>query len=507
VKRWLSIGLFVFCSLISATADTLDRRIYIERSRGSVYELLNKVSERAELLFIYEKGVVDNDQRASIAAGTYTLREAILQITKEKDLQMKVIGYYILLYKDVSGASTSLPVTPTDSISLQITIEGYVKDRQTREAIPSCYVVLEGAGMGTVTNLEGKFVLKIPDSLSVSSVIISHIGYSAQKLSLDVFAGINPDIYLDQMVIQLQDVVVRYVPAQKIVREMLDNLAQNYAKEPAYFTSFYREGVEYRDNFASLTEGVFSIYKSGWGSMGEDQVKLLKMRNVHNPLYPDSILIKIQAGIRASLFLDIVQHLPDFLESDRDSRYNYTRVGMEYIDSGLVHVVAFEQKREIGEPLYKGALYINADNWALIKAEFEVNPRYIRLIGPDFIVKKSKQLDIDAQKITYAITYQRWEGRYWINHVRGDLQFKIKKKKSLFWSSNILNAYFEMATCEIDTFDVRRFPNRERLPTNRIFSQTQFGYDAHFWERFNTIVPEEQITKAISKLLLYVEEQ
>jgi len=64
-----------------------------------------------------------------------------------------------------------------------------------------------------------------------------------------------------------------------------------------------------------------------------------------------------------------------------------------------------------------------------------------------------------------------------------------------------------MATCGIDTVDVKRFSNRERLPTGRIFSKTKFEYDADFWERFNTIIPEEQLTKAIAKLLLTVQEQ
>ena len=41
----------------------------------------------------------------------------------------------------------------------------------------------------------------------------------------------------------------------------------------------------------------------------------------------------------------------------------------------------------------------------------------------------------------------------------------------------------------------------------RIFSKTKFEYDADFWERFNTIIPEEQLTKAIAKLLLTVQEQ
>jgi len=465
--------------------------------------MLKKVSERSQYLFIYERGIVNNDQRVRVTSGTYTVKEAILIITGEKDLQMKVIGNYILLYKELHA---SLPPQTVD-LPLSIIIEGFVLDRQTREVLPHSYIVLEANGMGTVSNMDGRFSLKIPDSLSSAYVVISHIGYHSPRIPLEVFKDNKPEILLEPNVIQLQEIVARYVPAQKIVREMLENRPMNYASYPAHFTSFYREGVEYSGDFVSLTEGVCQIYKPGYMSSSSEQVKLLKMRNIKNTNYPDSILVKIQAGVRASLLLDVIQHTPDFLSRDRDLYYNFARVGMEHADSGMVHVVAFEQKSHVEEPLYTGLLYIDANSRALLKAEFEIFPRYVQKMGSTIILKKSKNLEVEVQKISYTVSYQQWNGYYWMNHARGDLQFKIKRKKSFFGSLNRLNAYFEMATCEIDTKDVRRFPNRERLSTSKIFSQIQFNYDADFWERFNTILPETKITEAIAKLLLYVEEQ
>ena len=502
MRRLIFIGLFISCFIKPATADEFDRTIYIERSRGNVYELLNKVSERSGWLFIYQNGVVNNDQRTFIAAGDYTLRDAILQITGEKNLQMKVIDTHILLYKESEPLSTLIP---PETRSFRVA-EGYIKDRQTREVIPHCMVALEGTGMGTVTNDEGKFVLKIPDSLAHVPISVSHIGYLSRTLSLDLFSQGNPDIYMNQAAIQIQEVVVRWVSAQKIIREMLDNRFRNYAKDPLYFTSFYREGANFGGDFVSLTEGVFTIYKSGLGSTEEDQVKLLKMRKINNPHYPDSVMVKLQAGVSSSLLLDVVQHLPDFLSPDRDDLYLFTRIGMARIDSVLAHVVTFTQRAEIKEPLFSGTLYIDADNWALLKAEFEINPRYIRQVSPNYVVRKSKSLDVEAQKVSYTISYQPWKDYYWMQHIRGELHFKIKRKKSLFWISKPLTVYFDMATCALDDKDVKRFPNKERLSTGRIFSQTQFGYDADFWERFNTIPPEEQLTKTIAKLLLNVEE-
>jgi len=469
------------------------------------------VSDRSQFLFVYEKGVVNNEKRVRVAPGTYTLREAILHITGEKDLQMRVIDNYILLFKTHSDFSP-FPVSdssllPVSDLSSSTIIEGYVKDRRTREALSFSYILLESAGVGTVSNMDGRFSLKVPDSLSTSYVTISHIGYHSPIIPLKVFEGSKPEIFMEPNTIQLQEVVVRYVPAQKIVREMIENMPKNYAPDPAYFTSFYREGVEYGGGFVSLTEGVCQIYKSSLGEIVEDNVKLLKMRNITNRHYPDSILVKLQAGVRASLDLDIVKYTPDFLATDRDQYFDYVLVGMEAVDSGMVHVISFKQRDHVMEPFYTGLLYIDSENRALVRAEFEVNPRYIKQMRKNIIVRKSKDLVIDMQKISYSVSYRRWNGYYWMNHVRGDIQFKIKKKKSLFGGAERWNAYFEIATCEIDSKDVKPFPNRERLQTSKVFSQTQFMYDADFWERFNTILPEVKTTEAILKLLLQVEVQ
>ena len=496
-KKLFFFALLLWSIEVAAAEEALDRTIWLERSRGTVYELLNKVSKASGMQFIYEQGVVQNDKKTRIASGSYTLRDALLCITGEPEMQMRVIEEYVWLYK-----SSDRPKTASNKV-----VEGWVKDRRTREILPSCSVELGVTGIRTVTNQEGRFVLKIPDSLQQEQIKISHIGYHLRKLPVALFTQGTPEVYLDEAVVQLQEAVVRYVSPQKIIRELLDNRTNNYARQSAHLTAFYREGVEYENTFASLTEGVCTIYKSGFGSGGEDQVKLLKMRKIDNRHDPDSVSLKIQAGVGASIILDMGRHLPDFLLPDRDNYYQYRRVGMERIDSMLVHVVAFEQYPHIKEPLYRGLLYIDSDRWALIKAEFEVNPRFVQQVGSAYIVKKSKKVDVQPQKIKYTVSYQLWEGYFWISHVRGDLDFKIKAKRRLFGGTNTVSAYFEMVTCEINTKEAPRFSGNERLPVGTIFSETRFTYDVTFWEHFNTITPEHKITDAVTKLLLTVEER
>ena len=64
---------------------------------------------------------------------------------------------------------------------------------------------------------------------------------------------------------------------------MIEHRDRNCSTSPVYLTTFYREGVQLKNKFQSLTEAVFKVYKSPTMEPGQkDQVKLLKMSKIDN---------------------------------------------------------------------------------------------------------------------------------------------------------------------------------------------------------------------------------
>ena len=158
-------------------------------------------------------------------------------------------------------------------------------------------------------------------------------------------------------------------------------ISLNYSQEPVYQTTFYREGIERKNKFVSLTEAVFKIYKSAYTNRPvTDQVKLLKMRRITNKQEKDTIIAKMKSGINASIQLDIMKDAPDFLlpESDVNYPYVYAHSDITVIDGRMANVISFEQRDFINSPLLKGNLYIDSENSALLRAEFEIHPKYVK---------------------------------------------------------------------------------------------------------------------------------
>lgn len=487
--------------------DILDRVIHLSKNKETVYHLLGEVSERSGYLFIYDSKIIDNDQVVKIPGGKYTVREAIQLITGNKQLGLRVIGNHILISPPVEAPPVKVePVLP-DSIRY-FTLEGILRDKYSNEPIPFATVGISAEAIGSITNQGGEFRLRLPDSLRQSQISFSHLGYQPLEMSGELLAERYSMLTLEPKVISLQEVVVRIANPLRLLREMQDKKKQNYSQEPVYMTSFYREGIERKNKFVSLTEGVFKIYKTAYNNQNTvDQVKLLKMRRITSNQEKDTVVAKMKSGLNASITLDIIKNMPDFLmpESEVNYPYVFAHSDITVIDNRMANVISFEQRNFITTPLYKGNLYIDSENSALLRAEFELHPKYVKEAAGMLVEKKSRNLKITPQKVIYTVTYKPWNGTYYINHVRGDLHFKVKQKRQLFGSSP-LHVWFEMVICKTDTVNVNRFTRKETLSTRTVFSETKFSYDEKFWGDFNVIPPEEKLNEAIGKISSKIEE-
>lgn len=503
---WLLLCVAIRLSAID-DPDVLNRIIKLSRHKDTIYRLLSKVSEQSGFLFIYDSNIVNNEKEVRIKGGKYTIRHAIYEITGNDQLGLRVIGNHILISKPTDSKPPVMETMNVEPDSIPyFTLEGKLQDKYDNSPIAYATLSVPGTSIGSVANQNGEFRLTLPDSLAQAPVIFSHLGYQPQTITASLLASKHNTIALEPKVMPLQEVVVRIINPLRLLREIMKNKEKNYSQSPVYLTTFYREGIERKNKFVSLTEAVFKIYKAPYlHHQTSDQVKLLKMRRISNEKEKDTLVTRMKAGINASLMMDIMKNPPEFILSDYENIYVYASTDIVTIDDRLANVVSFEQAKSMQEPLYRGELYIDSENSALLRARFEINPQYVNKAADMFIERKSRHIHITPQKVEYTISYKPWNGTYYINHIRGDLYFKVKKKKQLFGNMN-LHAWFEMVTCKVDTLQINRFTRYERLSTRTIFSDTHFIYDESFWGDFNIIPPEERLNEAISKISSKIEE-
>lgn len=476
----------------------LNKKISISIKNVSVYDALNKIGEISGCYFIYDsKDVKSNKKIQSLEASNEALVDLLKKILNDSSLEFRVIEKHILIFK---GKSETADVKNRNADSTGfLVVEGKVFDKDTKVPIPFATVAIEKIGLGTISNYDGAFSLRIPIQYVNSSVAVSHLGYQSLSIPIKIFEDNVYSLYIQPKYIPIQEVFIRNIDAKGIIKAAVQNKGNNYKTSDIYLTSFYREGVKRNNKYLSYSEAVFKIFKSSYDKGVEhDQVRLLKSRKLELSDRQDTLIVKLKAGIKAALDLDIIKSMPDFLDPEFMDSYVYTKADIIALDSISAYVIKFEQKSNVTQPLFAGTLFVDVKSLALLGAEFEINPDYVEHSASLFVSKKDRKINVRPQEIKYSVKYIQQNGKYYIHHVRGDLLFKVKERHQLF--SKDFSLFLEYVSIQADTLNVQRFTRRDVLRPNIVFAEGNYTYDKRFWQDLNIITPEEDIDKAISKI-------
>ncbi len=492
----------------NAQESVLDKNITLPKQHTTLYNALNLISDRTGCLFIYDSQVVESDKRVKLSAENEPLKQVLDNILANPELSYKVIGQHILIYKvqrEKREASRMQPATTTVDSVKNILIKGRIFDNENKTVIPYATIGIIEENIGTITNADGFFTLKIPASFSGSNLVVSHMGFMSQKIPIQLLDEQQVDIYLNRRIISIQEVIIRYIDPVSIIEKAMEKRVDNNRMEPVYTTSFYREGVQKNNRYLSYSEAVFKVYKSSYAlDEQSDQVKLLKSRKIQNSDTRDTVFLKLKAGILSALQLDIVKSVPGFIDFTQPNQYTYTYSDLVSYNSKDAFAITFVQNQGVSEALFKGTLYIEKESFAILGADFEINPAFLDEAAENLILKKSRKLKVKFENLSYSVSYTPYNGKYYLNHVRADIKLKTRYRNRL--SSDNFDTFLELATCHIDTAKVVKFARQEVIKPNVVFSDAPYSNDNTFWGDYNIIAPEDKLSEALSKIIGKIEE-
>ncbi|WP_320052308.1 carboxypeptidase-like regulatory domain-containing protein [uncultured Acetobacteroides sp.] len=385
------------------------------------------------------------------------------------------------------------------------TVYGIVKDANTRNAVAFANISIPNGNIGTVTNSEGEFLIKVPKSLNASELEISHVGYKNSTLKIEESNG-KPGVYfIEPHVLSLQEIIVRPESPDMLVRMAISDISKNYAIAPAMMEGFYRETIKQRRDYLSVSEAVVDIYKTSYTSYDNDRVRVEKGRKGTNIKKADTLLVKLQGGPSVALLLDVVKN-PDYLfsvESLRD--YKYEMSGVVNINNKLNYIISFSPAYEQPYPLFFGKFYINQETLALTMAEFSMDISDKAKAESFFIKKKPIGLKMVPTATSYLVSYKTGpDGKYYVNYVRNEMKFKADWKKR--WFNSYYTVMSEMAITNISKANVAKIPFDETFKTNMVLNdRIQDLQDQNFWGESNIIEPEQSIENAIRKIAKYMQ--
>lgn len=440
----------------------------------------------------------------------------------------------------------------------QSELKGKVADFLNYEPIESASVYIKNTTIGSITNADGNFVLKVPEKHLSDTLVISSIGYKSFNVVIVDFEN-GSDIFLEEDVASLDEVVIVADPRPKtgngIVQKAIEKLPSNLPEEPYLQKGFLRHKERNKKEYKWLIESAITLYDSSYAAGARNNLKLnvdetrksYDLRDIDS-LFTYSAYLK-SIGSKAGKINKSSVKTSALIEAIKwnDSRVN----GLENLFKGKLNLVRNSNAMDAlfgknvlekhqfhldtilvdnGRKLYKikiskgddfvglntpgifnegfepkGWIYIYYDNYAIKKVEYEL------VAGSDVQKRRSKSL-YDTQEIHKLImTYREYDGKMYQNYIYyetpklvniGDRSSDRVKTESEPGFDKGEQYYYTIQ--EILFNDIIQDPEvinqelRENDWSADIFLSKP--YNASFWENYNVLLESKEEEKLIQDL-------
>ena len=496
-------SLFLFLCLITtsmfslAQNKDLNQKITISLTEISLESALDSIAQKTNTYFTYDASILLSKPIVNIEAKEVILYDVLRQIIPDTTLSFQLVNKQIIIFPSKQKNNLAKKILKPQ---LQFKkIKGRVINKKNKRALAYASIGLRGKAIGTISNIDGEFLLNLQEKYFKDTLTFSFIGFKNTEIPINKIKSDKINVELKEDFISLQEVVIRNTDPLALLKSSINKFDQNYPNHPSLLTAFYRESVSKNRNYMIYLESILDIYKSSYQSTNRlDMAKVFQSRKIYDSNRLDTVSLRLKGGVEGCLQLDIVKNKIDFLNPENFHLYNFHLADISSFNNHPVYIIHFQPKAKLQYPLMQGDLYIDTRSLAIIRAEFSFPITRVGETRHRFIVQKSSKTKVRPLRIEYTVSYKNINGKYYLNHTKGNLKFKVRHKRKFF--AKTFETSFEMAVTQVDTINIERFKYRERLRPNTVMSRSRLPYDASFWGTQNYIEPEESIQQALKRI-------
>lgn len=399
-------------------------------------------------------------------------------------------GLLVLLCTAVTFAQTS-----------ERTVSGIVKDKKSNKALVNVNIAIEGTNIGTVTNDDGVFTLKWPES--GKGIVASHVSYQNTFIPVQQFKEQDGQIiiWMNPSALTLDEVNIYGGNPRELVEKAIRKIGQNYATENQLYSSFYRETIQKRRRYIEISEAFMDVYKTGYESrmVYGDKVRLQKGRRLASQKQSDTLAIRISGGPSLALYLDVVKNGDELLSMDLLPCYHFSMEAPTAIDNRMQYVVRFRPMIELEYALYEGLLYIDQESLSFTRAEFGLDMSDKEKAVKSILQRKPAGLRFRPIQVSFTVSYKQQNGKTYLNYLCNEIRFKCDWKKCLF--SSTFTAKSEMVMVDREDNPAESIKNKDAFRKRQVLNDVVDNYwQEDFWKDYNIIEPSESLESGINKL-------
>jgi hypothetical protein len=367
----------------------------------------------------------------------------------------------------------------------QTMIQGSVSDPNYKP-ITGSSIFVKDSYIGSISNRDGKFSIRIPQKLQSGTLCISSIGYQTQEISIKTIQS-PLQIQLQQDTCDLAEVLV--MPKDTLLallRRAYGKIKDNYPDFDTRMKGLYRETyfIPKKKEYLYFGEAKLDIFKTSYKNKTEGQVKTINSRMNKHPMYDSLSTAMWYGGIHFPLYSDQVKTRSDFISPGGFKTYNYS-IFKTNLDGRSVYKVEFRPKDSAKER-FKGSFYLDKNSLAYLYFEYTYTEHGKK--------KRSNYLSrsmLRNQSRKHTVKYRKVGNAYFLCYASDfEILYNNRSKQEMI-------QYNEYITTNIHIKNVKPIPFSEQTEYRDVFYLDASSIEESNWKEENIILPDSSLNKLI----------
>ena len=411
----------------------------------------------------------------------------------------RFLNRMILLLGVILSFNAALADEPANAVH---TVVGSVRDAASKAPLDNVHITVVGSNIGTVSNADGRFVLKLTPEEVRYGLHFAHLGYHNLQLTAQmVLQGGELQVQLHPSSVVVKEVSVFGGDGRRLVETAIERIAENYPRHEHSFTAFYRETVQKRRRYINVAEAVMQVHKSDYAVRipYRDRARIERGRRLVSQRKRDTLAVKVAGGPAMPVFLDLVKNPDELLGTGELFNYNFRIEQPVMLDDRMQYVVSFTPRVEQPYALYIGKLYLDQESLAITRAEYHLDVEDRDKAVERILHKRPTGLCLRPQEVSFLVTYKRQGGRYYLNYLRHTIRFRCDWERRSYAAN--YTTVSEMVMVDRQEPPTEAIRLRDSYPQRAIFTDVVDAYwEEDFWHDYNIIEPTESLETAVERL-------
>ena len=473
--------------------SVFENRVTISQINQNINSILDQISWQAGVFFSYDASILNSTQKYSIEVTDKSLYTVLNQLFNGEEFKFTELENQVIISKKTDEKLPDEIIL--DSIPVKyFFLSGKIVDDKKENPIKYASVSLVNKPIGTISNVDGNFLLKIHPDFIRDSIVISCMGYA--QMMMPAYKILDEDvIVMTPVSIRIKEVKVTATTPERLLSHIRENLSLNYSDDSKLMTAFYRETIQQDNNYINVSEAVIEILKAPYSNaLRNDLVRVIKGRRSPDVKPFQWLNFKLQGGPFTITRLDIVKTVESFIHEEYQNSYDYNISRVIWYNENPVYILEFKPVAEFNDLGFVGEIYVHRETFAIIHVNFRYNKSGLNNAESVMIKRKPKGVKAKPTYTNYEINYQQYLDKWHLANVKASVKFKVRSRNDKINSE--YHSVSELLITDIQNTELKKFDRDESFTQRDIFVEMISNYDPDFWENYNIIKPDEDLQNA-----------